>query len=97
MKVYNWLNKAVGNYDLLLVCDETENEKIKAYFNLENIRIANMDDCFYYFLEQDKMIITPMPFLSLAFGGQYNDDTPIGDEVKDFNFEVENYSYSEFR
>lgn len=98
MKYFEWLNKEVGNYDVFLIANKKETEDIVRHFATEYARgcKSKVDDEWYYFLNTNDMTITPMPILSLAFGGQYNGDLPFGKELVQFNLRVEDYALQLF-
>ena len=95
MKYYEWLNKEVGDYDIFLVAQKNDTERIVQHFGTELARgcKSNIAEEWYYFLNTKDKIITPMPLLSFAFGGQYNDSLPFGKEIIQFSFNIEEYSF----
>ena len=94
MRYFEWLNKQVGDYDVFLMADKKETENIVEHFATENAKSckSNIDNEWYYLLNVNNKTITPIPILSLVFGGQYNEDLPYGKELIKFNFEVKDYS-----
>ena len=93
MKCFEWLNKQVGDYDVFLITNKKESEIIVNHFNSESAKgcKSNTKDEWYYFLNIKKRTITPMPELSLAFGGQYNDESPYGRELVSFDFNINEF------
>ena len=99
MKCFEWLNKQVGEFDVFLIADANETESIVQYFGVESARgcKSHFSDEWYYFVNTKNKTITPMPFLALAFGGQYNGDTPIGEEIASFSLGVNEYSLRTYK
>lgn len=97
MKFLEWNNKRVGNYDIFMITNKYEVQKIVQYFDsilaLSCTYSSNLgEEEYYYFLNTELKTITPMPDLTLAFGGMYNGYPPYGEEIKDIEFVVEEYS-----
>ena len=100
MKCFEWLNKQIGDYDIFFIADKEETETIVHCFSTESARgcKSNISDEWYYFLNTKNKTIVPMPMLSLAFGGQYNDDSPYGKELVEFDLmnEIIHYQLADF-
>lgn len=94
MHFFEWKNKNVGDFDIFAVLCKSETNALVYYYNTKQAEGVSFsdDDKYFYFLNKEKKIITPMPNLSLAFGGQYNDCAPYGDEIANFSFNMEEYS-----
>lgn len=78
MKCYTW--NGVGGYDCFLCVNEAEMRAIEDHYVTTDAVGKGWGDGYYYLLCDEKRILTPLPFLSLAFGGQYNGDWPYGEE-----------------
>ncbi len=91
MKVLRWNNPGVGDYDLFVIINGEELRKLKKQFESDDVVSISMEgyDEYFYFVNSIKKTITPMPLLSLAFGGQYNAYPPYSDdsEVEFVDFE----------
>lgn len=95
MQIYKWLNDAVGDYDLFVVLNEQEVEKN----GLEKSVCfpAEEEAQYFYFVNTEKKTITPMPMLSLAFGGQYNAFPPYSEEKIELNFDIGALSKTKYK
>lgn len=70
MQVYEWLNEIVGDFDYFVVLSETE---VEDYGLEKSVTFINEEEKrYFYFVNTREKTVTPMPMLSLAFGGQYN-------------------------
>ena len=76
MRCCTW--DGLGGYDYLLCVDEKEMQAIVEHFATPDAAGRQWGDEFYYLLCDEKRILTPLPFLALAFGGQYNGYPPYG-------------------
>ena len=92
MRLFQWLNPAVGKHDVFAVLNDAEAEALLARFG-EKAKTSQVRGNHYYFLNTKHKTITPMPFLALAFGGQYNDDPPIGAELPALRVDLTKYSF----
>ena len=90
MRLFQWLNPAVGKHDVFAVLNDAEAEALLARFG-EKAKTSQVRGNHYYFLNTKHKTITPMPFLALAFGGQYNDDPPIGAELPALRIDLTEY------
>lgn len=92
MRIFQWLNPAVGDFDVFAVLDDREATEALAHFG-ERARTSHVEDEHYYFLNTKHKTITPMPFLALAFGRQYNDDPPVGSELPALRVDLAEYRF----
>lgn len=90
IEYYEWLNEAVGDFDLFAAMDQAAYDRILERFG-DAAKTSYMDGRYYFFLNSKRKLITPMPFLALAFGGMY-DELPIGARKPDFDPRWEDYS-----
>ena len=90
MRLFQWLNPAVGDFDVFAVLSDAEAEALLARFG-EKAKTSHRKDGHYFFLNTGRKTITPMPFLALAIGGQYNDDPPIGAELPALQVDLVEY------
>lgn len=74
MQVYKWLNEAVGDFDFFVVLSEAEVNDYKLARSVSFINDGEKQ--YFYFVNTREITITPMPLLSLAFGGQHNGYLP---------------------
>ena len=79
MKCYTW--DGLGGYDHFIGVDEAEMRAIVSYYATEKAEGKKLGGDFFYLLCDEKRVITPLPFLALAFGGQYNEYRPYGKET----------------
>ena len=90
MRLFQWLNPAVGKYDVFAALSDAEAVVLRARFG-EKAKTSQVSGKHYYLLNTKHRTITPLPFLALAFGGQYNDDPPIGSELPALRVDLEEY------
>ena len=93
MKFLKWKNKQVGDFDIFAIVSNEEKNMIVSHFGTneaEGISFPEKEDYFYFLNTKDR-IITPMPMLSLAFGGMYNEESPYGNEIKNLCFDITKY------
>ena len=79
MKCYTW--DGIGGYDRFLCVDENEVQEIINHYANPNAAGKKWVNGYYYLLCDEKRILTPLPFLALAFGGQYNGYPPYGEKT----------------
>ena len=96
MKFLEWNNERVGNYNVFMITNKDEAQKIVQHFNTELALSCTFPPDlgeleYYYFLNTEFKTITPMPDLTLAFGGMYNGYPPYGEEIDGFEFVLEEY------
>ncbi len=97
MKVYKWNNRAVGDFDLFVFLSKDEMKELVTHYNTESAKSATFDDIvFYYLINSPNKTITPLPLLAFAFGGQYNDSLPFGDEIDGFILDLSKYKLKLF-
>ncbi len=75
ISIYHW--KGPGNYDLFYGLPDwaqaIAEEHSQFFSGIERNIFGKYN---YYLVSSTERIITPLPFLALAFGGQYNNDPP---------------------
>jgi len=93
MQFFKWNNGSVGDYDIFAIMCENEKNAIVTHYNTKKAESISFPegDKYFYFINTKRKTITPMPLLSLAFGGQYNDCLPYDYEIGDFKFNVIEY------
>ncbi len=98
MKFLKWLNDSVGEYDIFMIANKNEAQRIVQYFDtslaLSCASFTDSGEEYYYFLNTRLKKITPMTHLAFAFGGMYNGYTPYGEELDNFDFKLEEYILS---
>lgn len=94
MQFFEWNNKGVGDFDIFVMMCEDEKNAIVAHYNTAKAEGVSFfdEEKYFYFINTKKRTITPMPMLSLAFGGQYNDSLPYGSQIKDFKLDITEYA-----
>ncbi len=93
MKFLEWKNKNIGDFDVFGIAGKEEMDMIVSYFGTdeaESVTFRDMNE-YYYFINSKDKTITPMPMLSLAFGGMYNGYPPYGDEINYVDFDIKEY------
>ncbi len=92
----------VGGYDLFLTLTEQEMRELTNHYHVDrsyytdSSKRRSIDDEYYCFVCFSRRAVALIPFLSIAFGGQYNDESPIGETVKDFDLDYSKYKLEEF-
>lgn len=102
---YQWLNPAFGPYDLIGFFSEEEMPRLKTRFGegvenaasiegrfLQNVELERVR---FFFIDSKEKVFAPMMVLAFAFGGGYNDESPIGNRIEDFVFDAEEYQFKE--
>ncbi|MBQ1550011.1 MAG: hypothetical protein IIZ65_06265 [Clostridia bacterium] len=100
MTAYKW--NGVGDYDVLLILSEEEMRELADYYRVdwsfftEEGPSKSFDGNYFCFISFSRRKLALLPFLSLAFGGMYNDESPLGNlqDVERLNYSV--YSLEEF-
>lgn len=90
IEYYEWLNEAVGDFDLFAAMNQAAYDQVLGQFG-NAAKTSYLDGKYFFFLNSKRKVITPMPFLALAFGGMY-DELPIGERKPEFNPRWEEYS-----
>ena len=93
----------VGDYDSLLVLSEEEMRLFADHFQVDWSFFTDgprksINGQYFCFVNHKRKVYALLPFLSLAFGGMYNEDTSVGEELAadDINyddFSLEPFSY----
>lgn len=97
MKAYKW--NGIGGYDLFLSLSETEMREIAEYYNVDwsFFNSSNtLGSDYFCFVSFSRKTLALLPFLSLAFGGMY-DELPVGSEEQSPELNLSEYSLEEFR
>lgn len=93
---YVWRNAAVGDFDVFAIVSPSEMQSLVSRFGETAKSISQKDETgqvkYYYLLNTFKKTVTPLPMLSLAFGGQYNGTAPYGAELRDFTPDFRDYT-----
>lgn len=95
MRLYEWLYPEVGDYDLFIVADKREMNSIVSQFG-DTAKTVSIRDEYYYFVNTQRKTISPLPFLALAFGGQY-DESPVGKQIFRSSLDLKNYQLTRCR
>lgn len=100
MTACNW--NGVGDYDVLLTLSEKEMRELTDYYKVEWSYFTtgpskNFDDRYFCFASLSRKALALLPFLSIAYGGMYdelpmdNANTPI---ILDYSeFYLEEFSF----
>ncbi|MBQ7914785.1 MAG: GIY-YIG nuclease family protein [Clostridia bacterium] len=97
MKFYFWKHHWGWLSEFNILCEVTEEEKqhIVLHFNdkrAESVSLKEDDKLTYYYLvNSESKMLTPLPKLAYAFGGQYNADSPVGEEYKNFSLNLHDF------
>lgn len=75
----------VGDYDSLLVLSEEEMRLFADHFQVDWSFFTNgprksINGQYFCFVSYSRKVFALLPFLSLAFGGMYNGDSPVEEE-----------------
>ena len=71
----------MGDYDVFAILDSEEYGQVLSRFGSEAKTASRAGEAFYL-MNTARKTITPLPFLALAFGGQYNNEPPFGKELE---------------
>ena len=90
----------VGDYDVLLSLSEQEMRELTKHYGVDWSFFTtgpskSFDDTYFCFASFSRRKLALLPFLSLAFGGMY-DELPIGDEQNPVTLVFSDYSLEEF-
>ena len=92
----------VGDYDELIALSEEEMREFADHFNIDWSFFTNgtpnkkLGDHYYCFVNYSRKVLALLPFLALAFGGQYNDEPPFEGEPRTIEIDYDDYSLEEF-
>ena len=75
----------IGDYDALLTLSEREMKELTSYYNVDwsfstTGPSKSWDHAYFCFVSQNRKALALLPFLSLAFGGMY-DESPVADDA----------------
>ena len=93
MTANKWLG--VGGYDFFLTLSESEMKELAGHFGIDWSTVSGenqLDDNYFCYVSLSRKSIAMIPFLAMAFGGQYNDESPIGEYIDGFRI-----NYNDFR
>ena len=98
MTAYKW--NGVGDYDALLRLSEEEMRVLSDYYHVDWSYFTegpskSFNGNYFCFVSFSRRKLALLPFLSLAFGGMY-DELPLGDhqDIEGLNFSI--YSLEKF-
>lgn len=92
MQFFEWHNSYFGDYDFFAILNEREKTQLVMHHRTPLAESASFgDEKYYYLVDSNRKIITPIHSLAYIFGGQYNDNPPYGTEVFNFNFNITDY------
>ena len=94
MKFFTWNNINLTDADLFVRIEEDEIENLKSSFPQISESCVEFDDAYFGFVDSKKKTFTPLRTVAFAFGGQYNDCPPYGDEVKDVGIDLKSLSWN---
>ena len=98
MTAHKW--NGVGDYDVLLTLSKDEMRALMNYYSIDwssymTGPAKSFDGNYYCFASFSRMKLALLPFLSLVFGGMY-DELPIGPEQSQTILDFGDYSLEEF-
>ena len=101
---YEFDNKRIGDYDVILHATEDEMKKILDHFDVQwavpDCLPAEYNkmktDLYLYFINSGKHEIVPVWSINYAYGHLYNGDGPVGEELPDFSMDLGEYSFTPF-
>ena len=80
MRYFLW--NGPGEYDRFVRVDEKEMKAIVDHYgNPRAVGFDWGDGNYFYLVNDEKRVVTPLLMPSLAFGGQWNSDSPYGGEI----------------
>ena len=91
MQFWEWKNKRIGDFNIFAVLNENEKNELLAHYGTPLAESISLSEKYYYFINSKRKIITPMPELYFAFGGQYNGYPPYGNEITNFTLVLLDY------
>ena len=87
MRVFEWKNKEFDEADLFVEFTDEEAIDIDTVFP-DYRKACERVEGYYAFVNTKNKTLSPLRLPSYAFGGGYNDNGPIGDEIKDATVDV---------
>ena len=89
-----------GDYDVLLALSEKEMRELADYYKVDWSFFTtgpskNINGHYYCFASFSRKALSLLPFLSLAFGGMY-DEMPVGDEGVPAALDYSQFTLEEF-
>ena len=104
---FEWNNPAFGPYDTFMIISTEELPRLAHLYGNPVLKAATLkgadlndvayEEVCFFFLDTSQRLITPMELLSFAFGGQYNDDSPIGKKKTAFDFDASAYTLKQLK
>lgn len=90
----------VGNYDELITLSEEEMRALAGHYNVDWSFFTtgpskSWEGEYYCFVSHSRNVLALLPFLSLAFGGMY-DELPFGDAAKPITIDYSQFRLEEF-
>ena len=90
----------VGDYDALITLSEQEMKALASHYQVdwsffETGPAKHWDDAYFCFVNHTRKVLALLPFLSLAFGGMY-DELPMGNEKCPIHINYAQYTLEEF-
>lgn len=88
----------VGGYDYFLTLSEPEMRELADHFKIDWSVFTSsnhFDDSYYCYVSLSRRAIALIPFLAMAFGGQY-DESPIGEYIDGFSINYDDYRPEDF-
>ena len=98
MVAFDW--HGAGDYDLLLRLTGEEMGELTRFYGIGWSFFTtgprkNFDNEYFCFFSSSRRALALLPFLSLAFGGQY-DELPFGDAAKPITIDYSQFRLEEF-
>ncbi len=98
MQAIEW--RGIGDYDCLLTLSEEEMRDLAARYGVDwsfftEGPAKSFDDKYFCFVSYSRKALALLPFLSLAFGGMY-DELPLGDKAYPVEIDFSGYTMEEF-
>ena len=90
----------VGDYDAFITLSEQEMKELASYYQVDwsffqNGPAKNWEDAYFCFVSHTRKVLALLPFLSLAFGGMY-DEPPMDHEKYPIHIHFAEYTLEEF-
>ena len=90
----------VGDYDAFITLSEQEMKELASYYQVDWSFFTtgpskNWDHEYYCFISQSRKALALLPFLSLAFGGMY-DEPPMANDARQIQINFAEYTLEAF-
>ena len=91
----------IGDYDALITLSEQEMRELANYYKVDwsfftTPPAKSWEDAYYCFVSHRRKALALLPFLSLAFGGMY-DELPMDEEMEQIQIRYDEYTMEEFQ